>query len=112
MNMGIANSIQFAIVPDPKRLSNQRSNVIRQIKNAGSLLGLLDATKLDQDRWPMGGQLVQFLVNADPIAFSQMFRDVKLGVLTEEALQQNFAATKAELAARFGASLGLTGITP
>ena len=112
MNMGIANAIQFSIVPDQKRQSTQRSNVIRQIKNAGSPLGLLDATKLDQDRWPICGQLVKFLVNSDPIAFSQMFRDVKLGVPTEEALQQNFAATKTELAARFGNSLGLNGLKP
>lgn len=112
MNMGIANTIQFAIVPDRKRQSSQRSNVVRQVKNAGSLLGLLNATKLDQERWPMCGQLVQFLIATDPIAFSQMFRDVKLGVPMEEALQQNFALTESELAARFGQSLGVAGVTP
>lgn len=112
MNMGIANTVQFEIVPDRKRQSTQRSNVTRQIKNAGSLLGLFDATKLDQERWPMSGQLVQFLIKSDPIAFSQMFRDVKLGVPADDALQQNFGVTKEELAVGFGKSLGIAGVTP
>ena len=112
MNMGIANAVQFAIIPDRKRQSTQRSNVTRQLRNAGSMLGLLGATKLDQERWPMCGQLVQFLVQSDPIAFSQMFRDVKLGVPMEEALQQNFGMDEAALAARFGQSLGVPGLRP
>ncbi|QDV41935.1 hypothetical protein Enr13x_17780 [Stieleria neptunia] len=112
MNMGIANAVQFAIVPDRKRQSTQRSKVTRQLRNAGSMLGLLGATKLDQERWPMCGQLVQFLIQSDPIAFSQMFRDVKLGVPMEEALQQNYGLNEAALAARFGQSLGVPGLGP
>ncbi|MCS7467124.1 hypothetical protein NZK35_10770 [Stieleria sp. ICT_E10.1] len=112
MNMGIANAVQFAIIPDRKRQSTQRSNVTRQLRNSGSMLGLLGATKLDQERWPMCGQLVQFLVQSDPIAFSQMFRDVKLGVPMEETLQQNFGMDEATLAARFGQSLGVPGLRP
>ncbi|MCO8124481.1 hypothetical protein NHH03_22265 [Stieleria sp. TO1_6] len=112
INMGIANTIQFAIVPDQRRQKSQRADVIRQIKNAGSLLGLLDATKLEQERWPLSGQLVNFLVTSDSIAFSQLFRDVKLGVPLEEALEQNFGASKAELADRFGRSLGVAGVQP
>ncbi|MCA9138290.1 MAG: hypothetical protein KDB00_16070 [Planctomycetales bacterium] len=112
MNMGIANTVQFEIVPDRNRQSSQRSNVIRQIKNAGSLLGLFDATKLDQERWPMSGQLVQFLIKTDAVAFGQMFRDVKLGVPADEALEQNFGVTKEQMADRFGKSLGIAGVSP
>lgn len=112
MNLGIANSVQFAIVPDRRRQATQRSNVTRQIKNAQSLLGLFDATRLEQERWPACGQLVQFLVRTDPIAFSQMFRDVKLGVPPEDALKQNFGSTKQELAHQFGNSLGVANVTP
>ncbi len=112
MNMGIANAVQFAIVPDRRRQSSQRSSVTRQLKNSGSMLGLMTATRLDQERWPMAGQLVQFLVQSDPVAFSQMFRDVKLGVSMEEALQQNFGLTEEALAARFGQSLGVPGLQP
>jgi hypothetical protein len=77
----------------------QRDRVIAQLKRHGSLLGLLRATKLEQDRWPTCGQLVQFLVARDVIVFGQMFRDVKLGIEIEDALQQNYAMGFNELAA-------------
>ncbi len=112
LNMGIANVMQFAIVPDPKRQNGQRTRVIDQLKRDGSLLGLLRATKLDQDRWPTCGQIVQFLMARDPIAFGQMFRDVKLGIEIEDALQQNYAMSFDDLARVFGASMGVPQLTP
>ncbi len=93
LNMGIANAVQFAIVPNQKMQNAQRNRVIEQLKRHGSLLGLLRATKLEQDRWPTCGLLVQFLIATDPIAFGQMFRDTKRGVALEDALQQNYAMT-------------------
>ena len=112
MNMGIANVVQFAIVPDKKRQSSQRKQVATQIGRAQSLLGLLSATRLEQERRPLSGEVVRFLLSSDPIAFSQMFRDVKLGVPVDDALQQNFAIGKEQLAIRFGRSMGIAGVAP
>lgn len=112
LNMGIANVMQFSIVPDPKRQAGQRTRVIDQLKRRGSLFGLLKATRLEQERWLTCGQIVQFLMARDPLAFGQMFRDVKLGVEVQDALQQNYGMRFDDLAREFGASIGLPQLTP
>lgn len=110
MKMGIAHMMQYAIIPAPRLQKQQREKLITQLKRHGSLLGLLRATKLEQDRWPLSGQLVEFLIARDAIAFGQLFRDTKLGVDLEDALQQNYGVTLDELAQAFGQSLGVANV--
>ena len=111
MNMGIANAMQSMIAPNPRAERAQRDRVTQNLRRNSSLLGLLKATRLDQDRWPICGEIVKFLIAQDSVAFGQMFRDAKMGLSIEDALMQNFGLTLDELAGRFGRSLGVANVS-
>lgn len=112
LQMGIANLVQYAVVPNARMEKTQRDRVVSDLRRNGSMLGLIEATKLDQSRWPMSGQLVRFLVAKDTLAFGQFYRDTKLGIGIEEAILQNYGVSIDQLAAGFGNSLGVANLTP
>ena len=104
---GLQGSLHRKMFPRPKIDASERKNVARQLSRTGSLLGILEATQLKDDRKSVAKLLVNHLLESDPQAFSQFFEDLKLGHEWSAALKVNYGATPEIFAADFGRKMGV-----
>lgn len=112
MTSGIAQSVPDLVFPNKMISRQRRSIVIDHLRRHRSLVGIVTATRLDDSVRPVCCELVAFLHGLDPHAFSQLFRDIKLGIEPDRALRNSYGITERELAALFGQSLRVTGVGP
>lgn len=112
INAGIANTVPNLLLPDSLIARDRRAHNIKHLKRHQSLVGIITATRLDDSVKPLCGGVVSFLHQIDPLAFSQLFRDLKLGIEPGRALRNSYGITQEELASRFGRSLRVTGVVP
>lgn len=112
IHAGLRGTLHRQLFPDPSADARAKRNVAEQLKRTGSLLNLLDATRLEDDRISIAKLLVIHLIEADPKAFSQFFEDVKLGHSWKDALLMNYGATPEAFASDFGRKMGVPNLRP
>ncbi len=112
VHSGLQDMLHRVMFPDPKRDAAARNTAATRLRRTGSLLGILQATELDDEREVLAKLLVIHLVEADPKAFSQFFEDLKLGHKWDAALKANYGATPEAFAADFGRRMGVPNLTP
>ena len=112
LSVGMRQWLTASIFPDQRDLLSTRKQAATQLKQTGSLLGILSATDVGKERVGMTRLLVSYLIGQNSEAFSQFFEDIKLGQTWEKALATNYGATPQQLAASFGRTLGALNVTP
>jgi hypothetical protein len=109
---GLQGMLHRKMFPKPKTDAIVRKRVADRLKRSGSLLGILEATVLDDEFESLAKLLVIHLIENDPQAFSQFFEDLKLGHSGTDALMMNYGATPEAFAADFGNKMGVPNLTP
>ncbi|MEZ6090186.1 MAG: hypothetical protein R3C05_19595 [Pirellulaceae bacterium] len=109
---GISKNMVRRFFPDPKRDAAEDVEFRERLVRQGSLNGLLTATDINNERNPDCGNLVSFLVEADPRSFSEFFEDIKLGVPCEESMKLNYGIDFAQFATLVGRQYGCPNTTP
>ena len=93
--------------PQPATDAKENQKNIVQLRKTGSLLGMLNATRMEEGREHLARMLIAHLIKTDPTAFSQFFEDVKLGRSWQDALKTNYGATPQQFASDFGRKNGV-----
>ena len=112
VRVGTREWVSSTIFDDRSRQSKRTQQVARELQRSKSLLGILSAKEFDIARRPTTLTLVAFLASKSQAAYGQFFNDLKSGHDWKDALMSNYAMTDRQLAAAFGASLGVRGLVP
>lgn len=109
---GLQSNLNRMMFPQPATDAKENQKNQAQLRRTGSLLGMLDATRMEDGREHLARMLVGHLMKTDPTAFSQFFEDVKLGHTWQSALKTNYGATPEDFAKDFGRKNGVPGLKP
>ncbi|MFG0261369.1 MAG: hypothetical protein ACF788_03165 [Novipirellula sp. JB048] len=109
---GLQDTLHRVMFPNPKRDAAARKRAADWLRRTRSLVGILQATELDDDREVLAKLLVIHLLEADPTAFSQFFEDLKLGHEWDDALMANYGVTPEAFVGDFGRKMGVPNLIP
>ena len=112
VRVGTREWVSSLIVADRAKQRSRMETVAGELKKTSSLLGILDAKEMERERRPTALLLVAFLASKSQAAYGQFFNDLKSGHEWRDALRTNFNLTDQQLAATFGTSLGVRGVSP
>lgn len=112
LRTGVREWSTDAMFPDARKLASQRKQTVRDLQRANSLMGILSATNIEDERLGTAKLIVAQMIQTSPPSFSQFFEDVKLGHPFESALQSNFSLTPAQFASAFGSTMGVGNVSP
>jgi hypothetical protein len=112
LRVGTREWVTTNMFPNRSKQKSKFAQIAKSLSRTRSLLGILSAEELDDNRIDTALLLVSHLANQNSGAFGQFFQDIKAGHEFEDALITNYGVTPNQLAASFGASFGVANVVP
>jgi hypothetical protein len=112
LRVGTREWVTANMFPNRTRQKSKAADIAKELRRSGSLLGILSAEEINDNRMDTALLLVSHLASQNSGAFGQFFQDVKAGHAFEDALTTNYGITVDQLAASFGASFGVANVVP
>jgi len=113
LNEGLAEWVANLVVPESKTVPNRQRQAIPRIQASNTMGGMFDI-KGNIEPWQYGlaSGVAQFLIDTNPQAYGGLFTLIKEGASWQEAVQELYGITPAELAASYGRTVGIPELTP
>lgn len=112
VNEGMADYIAEIIVPGGA--GRKEDATTDRLKQTRSLGGNFFTLTQNIEFWQYGSAvgMTRFLIRSNKDAYVQLIEDLKEGMPWEEALNKNYNATPAQLAAAYGLTIGIPDLKP
>ena len=113
LNEGLAEWVANLVVPESNTVPNRQRQAIPRIQSTGTMGGMLEsAVNIEGWQYGLASGLAQFLIDTNPQAYGGMFTLIKEGATCQEALNELYGVTPAELAAGYGRTVGVPELKP
>jgi len=113
LDEGIADWAAIAVVRGNRGARNRVRDAVMQAKKQGTLGGdFFTAEQINGWQYGIAAGMTDFLLKTDPKAFRELIDGIKSGKKWEDALQDSYRVTSAELTAQFGMSVGIPRLVP
>ncbi len=113
-NEGMAEWIAMALVPYQGGVARKQESARSILRSSRTMQGLLEAEKVDGglQHYGMSSLLTDFLIRADKVKYANFVDGMKEGKKWEESLKDTYGATREQLIANFGQSIGVADLRP
>ncbi len=113
LDEGIADWAAIAVVRGNRGARNRVRDAVLQARKLGSLGGdFFTADQIAGWQYGIAAGMTDFLLKTNSKAFRELIDGIKSGKKWEDALQESYGVTPAELTAQFGMSVGIPGLMP
>jgi hypothetical protein len=113
LDEGIADWSAMAAVPVNKAARGRVRDAVLMARKTRSLGGdFFTSPRISGLQYGIAAGMVDFMLRSNPKAFGTMIDGIKSGEAWEDALKQSYGVTPPELAARYGMSVGIVGLSP
>ncbi len=113
LDEGVADWAAIAVVRGNRGARNRVRDALIQAKKQGNLGGdFFTAEQINGWQYGLAAGMTDFLLKTNSKAFRELLDGIKSGKKWEDALQESYGVTPAELTAQFGMSVGIPGLVP
>jgi len=111
VNEGIAEWVASAAVPGERSMRNRQQLAATQLKQLGSLNGMLSSERVQgQEGYGASLSLINLLIKENPAQFRAFFNGIKQGLPWEDSLMRAYGASPEDLAKLYGRSIGVPNL--
>jgi hypothetical protein len=113
INEGLAEWVANVVVPESTAVPRRQRGAIARVQASKTMEGIFEI-KNNIESWQYGlaSGMAQFLIQTNPQAYGGLFTLIKEGATWQEALQELYGVTPAELATAYGRSIGVAELRP
>jgi hypothetical protein len=109
---GMADLIGAEMVPTSMIVKNREYKATQQLGQKRSLGGMLSAERIEAEQYGMASNLNRFLLHANRQEYVRFVEALKEGMKWDEALQDAYRSTPAEMLAQYGRWIGVANLRP
>lgn len=112
VNEGMAELIGAEMVPRSTSVANRERQALVHLRQEPSLAGFFAANPIQGWQYGVASSINRFLLQTDRRKYAHFIELLKEGLKWDEALQQAYGGTPAELVSQYGRWIGVPGLVP